>query len=422
MSLSWRKRQAIASDQQTWRGLGHDSALWTSIENNASTVNTVVAGPNQASRSGIVTGLRFMKNSGLTTFGVMTEDQNVYVSDPSDSTVASVSGVNQYSTLHPVKGSGLIFSFRKFGTELFDGAALGTDISGSRYIIHNGGSGYSVGDDILLAGDGNELGRQVTITNANTNNNAQLTPQLPTTQILPDNIITQDAFNVIEVTITNPNANQWPASPTTIMAGLPVRIHSVTAANNPAISNALATGFVSSSNTSTSLAANADTTLRIDVPAGVDFSQTALSISLDNAGAGVTGLSGIDTPAFDTFVVGGTVSSTPQAIGFTHDTIPGTQLVTGGTISQTEVEFQKQPFQVAGAPLRNSAGVIVFSAAEMSRTYTPAGLPSHSVTYTPTLQNIRTVSPQLTSPPLFNGILTARVTSVADTTPVQGRN
>ena len=37
MSLSWRKRQALASDQKTWRGLGHDSALWTSIENNAST-------------------------------------------------------------------------------------------------------------------------------------------------------------------------------------------------------------------------------------------------------------------------------------------------------------------------------------------------------------------------------------------------
>lgn len=419
MSLSWRKRQAIASDQQTWRGLGHDSALWTSIENNASTVNTVVAGPNQASRSGIVTGLRFMKNSGLTTFGVMTEDQNVYVSDPSDSTVASVSGVNQYSTLHPVKGSGLIFSFRKFGTELFDGAALGTDISGSRYIIHNGGSGYSVGDDILLAGDGNELGRQVTITNANTNNNAQLTPQLPTTQILPDNIITQDAFNVIEVTITNPNGQPWPNGGS-IMAGLPVRIHSVTAANNPAVSNALATGFVSSSNTSTSIAANADTTLRIDVPAGVDFSQTALSISLD-IGL-ITGLSGPYDAAFDAFVVGGIVSSSPQAIGFTDATTPATQLVSGGTISQTEVEFQKQPFQVAGAPLRNSAGVIVFSAAEMSRTYTPAGLPSHSVTYTPTLQNIRTVSPQLTSPPLFNGILTARVTSVADTTPVQGRN
>jgi len=420
MSLSWRKRQAIASDQQTWRGLGHDSALWTSIENNASTVNTVVAGPNQASRSGIVTGLRFMKNSGLTTFGAMNFTQNVFVSDPSDSTIASLSGVNQYSTLHPVKGSGLIFSFRKFGTEPFDGAALGTDISGTKYLIHNGGSGYSVGDDILLAGNGSELGRQVTITNANTDNNSQLTPQLPTTQILADNIITQDAFNVIEVTITNPNVNQWPTNPQTIMAGLPVRIHSVTAANTPSVSNALATGFVSSSNTSSFLAANGDTTLRIDVPAGVDFSQTALSISLD-IGL-LTGLTGAFTPAaFDAFVVGSIVSSSQQAIGFTHDTIPQTQLVSGGIISQTEVEFQKQPFQVAGAPLRNSAGVIVFSAAEMSRTYT-AGLPAHSVTYTPGVTNIRTVSPVLGTGLLFNGILTARVTSVADTTPVQGRN
>ena len=419
MSLSWRKRQAIASDQQTWRGLGHDSALWTSIENNASTVNAVVAGPTAASRSGIVTGLRFMKNSGLTTFAEMTGEYNVYVSDPSDSTVASLRGVNQYSTLHPVKGSGLIFSFRKFGTEPFDGAALGTDISGTKYLIHNGGSGYSVGDDILLAGDGNELGRLVTITNTNTNGDAQLTPQLPTTQILADNIITQDAFNVIEVTITNPNPSPWPNSGT-IMAGLPVRIHSVTVGGIPALSNALSTGFVSSSNTSLSIAANADTTLRIDVPAGVDFSQTALSISLD-IGL-LTPLSGTFTAAFDAFVVGGIVSSTPQAIGFTQQTPPGTQLSSGNTICQTEVEFQKQPFQVAGAPLRNSAGVIVFSAAEMSRTYLNSSQSGNAVS-TGGVQSIRTVSPQLTPfPYLFEGILTARVTSVADTTPVQGRN
>ena len=67
MSLSWRKRQALASDQKTWRGLGLDYALWNSIDRNASNVNASLVRTTSATSkpTGIVTGLKFVKTEGL---------------------------------------------------------------------------------------------------------------------------------------------------------------------------------------------------------------------------------------------------------------------------------------------------------------------------------------------------------------------
>ena len=61
MSLSWKKRQALASDQKTWRGLGVDSALWTSIERNSGNVKTALTRSGNKTE-GIVTGLSFFNN------------------------------------------------------------------------------------------------------------------------------------------------------------------------------------------------------------------------------------------------------------------------------------------------------------------------------------------------------------------------
>ena len=435
MSLSWRKRQALASDQKTWRGLGHDSALWTSIENNASTVNTVVAGPSEASRSGIVTGLRFIKTQGLANFNAMNTEQFVYASDPSDNSVASISGVNQYNTLHTNNGSGLIFSIRKFGAEPFDNAPIGTDLSGTHYIIHNGGSGYRIGDDILLSGDGFERGVRITLTDTDTNATASSVayPQLPTGNslvsgqpgVLADGIITQEAYTVISMSITNS------ATQVTFNKGCPVTIHS---SASPAPGNVLARGFLRDTTFTapdgTTPSGPQTATFSIDVPANQNFNQTALSLSFD-----ITGILGLTT-TYTTFQIGSVTNSFPQANGFiplgTELTAlagggpaltqanPG-QLSSGEIILQTLPEFQTKTFEIAGSPLRNSAGAIILSAFEMSNA-NPT--PPDATTLSTATNTIRTAEPKLTTSLLnhFNGVLAARVTSVADTTPVQGRN
>ena len=430
MSLSWRKRQALASDQKTWRGLGHDSALWTSIENNASTVNTVVAGPSEASRSGIVTGLRFIKTQGLANFNAMNTEQFVYASDPSDNSVASISGVNQYNTLHTNNGSGLIFSIRKFGAEPFDNAPIGTDISGTHYIIHNGGSGYRIGDDILLSGDGFERGVRITLTDndsgATSASGSIAYPQLPTSgtngvTVGSDGIITQDAYNVISVSITNSASAGGPFS-----KGCPVTIHS---SASPAPGNVLARGFLRDTTFTapdgTTPSGPQTATFSIDVPANQNFNQTALSLSFD-----ITNILGLAT-GYTTFQIGSVTNSFPQANGFIPATsaeatnlgitqsVPG-QLDSGEIIMQTIPEFQTKTFEIAGSPLRNSAGAIILSAFQMSNAN-----PTPNATQLSTATNtIRTAEPKLTTSLLnhFNGVLAARVTSVADTTPVQGRN
>ena len=77
MSLSWKKRQALASDQKTWRGLGLDSALWTSIERNSGNVKTALTGSGTKTE-GIVTGLSFY-NNGDTSPHIMEQQKTLFM-------------------------------------------------------------------------------------------------------------------------------------------------------------------------------------------------------------------------------------------------------------------------------------------------------------------------------------------------------
>ena len=149
MSLSWKKRQAIASDQKTWRGLGLDSALWTSIERNSGNVKTALTGSGNKTE-GIVTGLSFYNNGGSTGYNTTTKN-TIYVSDASNVSIspavalAKNSGETAYDASMNCTGSGLIFNIGAFGA--FNSVG-GQDISGVKYGIIDGGSGYTVGNTI----------------------------------------------------------------------------------------------------------------------------------------------------------------------------------------------------------------------------------------------------------------------------------
>ena len=161
MSLSWRKRQAKASDQKTWRGMGVDSALWKSIGRNAGNVKVALG---NSGTKGVVTGLKFVKTEGLNLTSNPGDD--IYVSDPSNANVGEISGVNTFDTPCPtsVTGSGLAFSMKKFGAENFNTQAVPHDISENaiKYKIINGGSGYKVGDTFTVQG-ANQYGKTVKI-------------------------------------------------------------------------------------------------------------------------------------------------------------------------------------------------------------------------------------------------------------------
>jgi hypothetical protein len=177
MSLSWRKRQAKASDQQTWRGLGVDSALWTSIDRNASnvTASLVKSTETPTQNTGIVTGLKFVKTEGLA-FTAAAPLPTIYASDPSNVNVASKSGVNLFDTAHPSanSGTGLTFTLKKYDAgSTFLTNEINTDISGIKYYINSGGSGYNVGDDIMLQGT-NRMGVKFTFPSVNLANDTNI--------------------------------------------------------------------------------------------------------------------------------------------------------------------------------------------------------------------------------------------------------
>jgi len=156
----WRKRQALASDQQSWRGMGVDSALWTSIDRNAGNVNTALGGNNATTTTGIVTDLKFTRTGNLT--NIQTGAGTIYVSDPS-STGVPQSGINQFSTImdpsHNVLGTGLAFTLSYFGGGV--NALVGQDISGMKVSILDGGSGYSVGQTFSMATTGPFVGEAI---------------------------------------------------------------------------------------------------------------------------------------------------------------------------------------------------------------------------------------------------------------------
>lgn len=146
MSLSWRKRQALASDQKSWRALGLDSALWNGIEKNSGNVKVALSGTTSSTTEGIVTGLKFTRTgAGPPSIGQGSEIY--YVSDPCNNAVAAEPGINEFSTKmdlsHNVLGNGLTFNAQYFGAVA--NTAVGQDISAVKISILDGGSGYSVG-------------------------------------------------------------------------------------------------------------------------------------------------------------------------------------------------------------------------------------------------------------------------------------
>ena len=146
---NWRKRQALASDQNSWRGMGVDSALWTSIDRNAGNVNTALGGDKATTTTGIVTGLSFYNNAGISSYAAPPNARTIFVSDASNVLIAPATafarntGEIAYDNSMNCTGSGLVFSVGTFGAV---NSVAGQDISGVQYAIINGGSGYTVGN------------------------------------------------------------------------------------------------------------------------------------------------------------------------------------------------------------------------------------------------------------------------------------
>ena len=98
---------------------------------------------------------------------------NIHVSDPSNSAIPVTPGINQFDTyidssfnINVSNGrtaKGLIFSVRNW--QVYNGTTVGEDLSGVKYYIHNGGSGYQAGDTFQVSSvklGGNSAGRILT--------------------------------------------------------------------------------------------------------------------------------------------------------------------------------------------------------------------------------------------------------------------
>ena len=150
----WRKRQALASDQKSWRALGLDSALWRGIEKNSGNVKTALCGSGTTTE-GIVTSLKMecIGGAGTAAF-TLSPNQTIYVSDPSLADVAVIDGFNQFTTpidsSHNVLGKGLVFNVGNFTGQTSGDIAIQSDISGQKFAVINGGSGYSVGQTFSM--------------------------------------------------------------------------------------------------------------------------------------------------------------------------------------------------------------------------------------------------------------------------------
>ena len=382
MSLSWRKRQALASDQKTWRGLGLDSALWTSIERNAETATAALKPATTSGTAGIVTGLKFVKTEGLDFNN--TGELTVYASDASNSSVASAVGINLFDTPHPSSnsGSGLIYTIKKYdsASTFGDGTPTGTDISGMKYYITSGGSGYNVGDDIILQGT-NQRGRVQNVS-------AVATTTGLGTGIPANSAVSQDAYKVFDISCE-------PAA--TATAGQTVEIKLATAPNTVA-STGILTANITSAGTVQTIRVHAATDQTFDYLApATNYFLEINGTDATTYGPG-TGANGAITE----------ISTNPQVNGFTANQI--TNGLTSLQLRQTLVQGETSNFSAVYSAIRSGSKLIV-SASD-------AG----AATYGNSYGDIGANSAPTIASSLINGRLTARVTSVANTDPESGRN
>jgi hypothetical protein len=164
--MSLRKRQAINSDGGNYRNYSKTGILWSTIDKNRHTIdkNSVLAGTTPKA-TGQVTGLSFHTHSadGSAYSTGEGEKGTVWVSDPSDAAIAlDVNPVSDdvrnltdgtFSTTDTTTdvstgARGLVFTTRcKRG--LTGTKAKGTKMD-FQYIIEKRGSGYKVGDYIVV--------------------------------------------------------------------------------------------------------------------------------------------------------------------------------------------------------------------------------------------------------------------------------
>ena len=378
MSLSWRKRQAKASDQKTWRGMGVDSALWTSIGRNAKNVK---ASLGNSGTKGVVTGLKFVKTEGMEFTG--TGESTWYVSDASNSSVVSKEGVNQFDTAHPPSnsGSGLIFTLKKYdnASTFGQGTPLGTDISGMKYYVNSGGSGYNVGDDIIILG-AQEQGYTQSFDNTVSGNIAN-----PLTQNDP---LSQDAYKVFDISAT---------PSTTVGSGL--QGQSVELLDSAALT--VANGIIVAPDSVTAA-----------TPVNITIHSLTTQDFLSSNGETLD-INGVTASNFGTATASGgaTLTSTNAAVnGFSAAAYGAVGTI---QINQTVPQYNGGQFKKVFSAIKSGSTSII-PAAE-------AGLATvGSSTYDAT--GIRANPAPTTGSALIKGRLAARVTSIANTSPEAGRN
>ena len=153
----WKKRRAVYSDQGSYRNHSKPSLLWNTVDK-----NTRLGGASPKEH-GHVTGLKFEVHEKNETYNITAGDQGtIWVSDPSNINIAST--VNPASddirndtatadankSITSVGAHGLVFSTRcKVTFQTASNSVKGTNLN-MQYNIENGGSGYKVGDFIIV--------------------------------------------------------------------------------------------------------------------------------------------------------------------------------------------------------------------------------------------------------------------------------
>ena len=127
------------------------SALWKGIEKNSGNIKVALGGNKATTTEGIVTGLKFEHIGDFAYSGDISKN-TIYVSDASNAliskTIAEKTGDIEYDSSMNCTGSGLVFHIANFNDQV--NSIVGDDISGIRYSIINGGSGYTIGNTFSI--------------------------------------------------------------------------------------------------------------------------------------------------------------------------------------------------------------------------------------------------------------------------------